>query len=446
MAPIVVLFVLANAAALLLLPRKWAAAPILIGACYMTRGQSIDIGFASFTVIRILILVGAVRFVLRGEWIRGGFTALDWLFVAWGLWMIASVYFHEDPESPFVLRVREVYDAWGMYFLFRVICQTREDALQLTRIVGGVLFPIALAMLFEKVTGANPFARFGDVPMFSLVRNGVVRAQGPFAHSILAGSIGGACLPLMLGIWRDNRFVASLGLVGCLGMVIASGSSGPILAAATGVGVLAMWPIRDRMRLVRWSIVGGYLALELVMNRPAYFIIADVDLMGGSTSWYRAELIRSALAHLDEWWLTGTDYTRHWMPSGVMSSPNQTDITNHYLAMGVVGGLVLMFLFIAMFFVAFWQIGAAMRKDQKSVFAVWSIGACLAAHAVTCLSVSYDDHSIIFLYLTFAAATASMALTASEPDPSPAARRQLRPARTFVPSSKSKGQMTRLAR
>jgi hypothetical protein len=407
----VVVFVIVNALALLILPRRWAPLPLLVGACYMTRGQTIQIGFAALTVVRILVPVGILRLVIRREWIRGGLTGLDGIMIGWGIWMVAAVIFHQDPESPFVLRVRDLYEAWGLYLLFRVFCRSREDIQQLARILAIVLLPIAVAMIVEKLTGSNLFGRFGGVPDISTVRNGVVRAQGPFAHSILAGSIGGVCLPLVAGLWRRERLLSIVGIAACAGMVLASGSSGPILAAGAGLGVLLMWPIHPRMRLVRWAMALIYIGLEVVMNRPAYFIISDVDLMGGSTSWYRAELIRSTFAHFNEWWLVGTDYTRHWMPSGVPSTPNQTDITNHFIAMGVVGGLLLMLLFIAMIAKGFWAVGQGMRSQttDSGRFVYWTVGASLFAHAVTCLSVSYYDHSIIFLYLTLAATAASVA-------------------------------------
>ena len=63
-------------------------------------------------------------------------------------------------------------------------------------------------------------------------------------------------------------------------------------------------------------------------------------------AYHRAALIESAIKHLDEWWLAGTDYTRHWMPSGIPANENHTDLTNHYIAMGVMGGLLLLLLFI----------------------------------------------------------------------------------------------------
>ena len=49
------LFLLVNAVALLALPRRWAPVPLLVGACYMTLGQGIDIGPFRFTVIRLLV-------------------------------------------------------------------------------------------------------------------------------------------------------------------------------------------------------------------------------------------------------------------------------------------------------------------------------------------------------------------------------------------------------
>jgi hypothetical protein len=267
-------------------------------------------------------------------------------------------------------------------------------------------------MIEEKMTGTNLFARFGGVREFSIVRNGVIRAQGPFSHALLAGSIGSVCLPLMVPLWRERRGLAVLGVCSCLAMIVASGSSGPILAGAAGVGALFLHSMRARMQLVRWAAVLAYVGLEVVMNRPAYFIISDVDLLGGSTSWYRAQLIRSTFAHFHEWWLVGTDYTRHWMPTGVPYSPDQTDITNHYIAMGVVvvGGLPLMLLFIAIFVKGFWNVGNSTRSesDERDSFSGWAVGAALFAQAVTCLSLSYYDHSIMFLYLTLAATTARL--------------------------------------
>src|SRR5207253_439216 len=98
--------------------------------------------------------------------------------------------------------------------------------------------------------------------------------------------------------------------------------------------------------LVRLATVLGIVVLQIVMNDPVYFLMARIDFTGSSTGWFRAQLIRSSIQHLDEWWAVGTDYTRHWMPSGIYANEIHTDITNHFLEMGVWGGLPLLSLFV----------------------------------------------------------------------------------------------------
>jgi hypothetical protein len=95
------------------------------------------------------------------------------------------------------------------------------------------------------------------------------------------------------------------------------------------------------------------------------------------------------------------------MPTGVSWSPDHTDITNEYLNMGVLGGLPLMFLFIAILAVAFIFVGRLQEVSNdlpgETRFTAWGFGAALFAHAVTFNSVSYFDQSILFVYMTLAA-------------------------------------------
>jgi hypothetical protein len=400
-------FLLVNAVALLLLPRRWAPLPLLIGACYMTVGQGINVDPFSFTVIRMLVAAGVVRIVIRREWPAGGMNGLDWLMVVWAGWALVSSIFHKDPSAALVFRLGLVYNTCGIYFLIRAFCQSLDDVVGLCRVTAILLVPLAAEMLYEQLRGHNLFSVLGLVHEIPAVRLEKFRAQGPFAHSILAGTVGAVCLPLMAGLWRRHRKEAMAGILACVTMVLASASSGPVMSALAGIGALFMWRFRERMRLVRWLAVLGYLGLDLVMKAPAYYLIGRIDLAGGSTGWHRARLIESAFQHLHEWWLTGTDYTRHWMPTGVTWSPEHTDITNHYIKLGVIGGLPLMLLFIAILAKGFSFVGQALRQsaDQasESRFMIWALGASLFAHVVTCIGVSYFDQSFLFLYLTLAA-------------------------------------------
>jgi hypothetical protein len=214
----------------------------------------------------------------------------------------------------------------------------------------------------------------------------------------------------------------------CLTMVVASSSSGPQIALLAGVFGLICWRWRYWTRQLRIAAVAGYILLDLIMKAPAYYLIARIDLAGGSTGWHRAHLIEMSIKHLNEWWFAGTDYTRHWMPTGVSWSPEHTDITNYYIQMGVWGGLPLVALFVWFLWHGFKAVGMATWMidpwDPFQAFFIWAIGASLLAHAATAIAVSYFDQSFLFLYTAVAAAVsvhtaviAAVAIPAAEHAP-----------------------------
>lgn len=411
------IFLLISAAMLLVLPSRWAPLPLLVGACYVSFGSGIEIGPFHFPIIRILIMVGIVRVMMRGERVFGGMNGLDGLMLVWSGWVLLSSVFHKEPTETFKFGLGFVYNACGIYFLLRVFCQSIDDVLRLCRFTAALLVPLAIEMVYEKLYLYNLFSVLGGVYEIPAIRESKVRAQGPFAHAIIAGTIGAVCLPLIVSLWQRHRREALIGIGACLAIIYASASSGPIMSAIGAVGALLMWRYWYQMRLVRWLTVFGYLILELVMNAPAYYIMARIDFVGGSSGYHRADLIRSAIDHLPEWWLGGTDYTRHWMVTGVSWSPDHADITNHYLQMGVTGGIPLMLLFIAIMAKGFSLVGRTLRTaelPQQSRFICWALGASLFAHAVTFLSVSYFDQSFVFIYLTLGAISSVWSGTARE--------------------------------
>ena len=314
-------FLLITVIAFLMLPRRWAPLPLLIGACYITRDQMIEVGPFHFTVLRLIIAAGLVRVLLRGERLAGELNGLDRVMLIWMGWMLVSSGFHKDPSAVVINRLGLVYDACGTYFLLRIFCQSLDDVKNLCRLTAILLVPVAVEMLYEKLVLHNLFDELGGGLESPEIREGRIRAQGPFAHAILAGTVGAACLPLIVGIWQQYRKTAVAGITACGVMVFSCASTGPILSAMAAIGALFLWRYHDqgRMRFIRWFAVVGYIALDLVMKDPAYFLIGRIDLVGGSTGEHRSRLIQSAIEHLPEWWLAGTDYTRHWMPSGIES-------------------------------------------------------------------------------------------------------------------------------
>lgn len=401
-----VVFVISNSLALLLLRRKYASIPLLIGTCYITRGQVVDFGPFTFSVVRLLLLVGFIRVLVRDRLKLDSFNVLDGLFLLWSFLAIFSSLFHKDFSPSLVFRLGLVYDVSGVYFLFRLLIRSFDELLFILRFIPILLVPIGLEMIFATIFGHNYFSLFGGIPDIPQVRDGSFRAQGPFGHPILAGTVGAVWLPFIWSLRKSSIILFSLGTFSCCAMILTCGSSGPILSAIAGLGALFFWRYREKMSLFRWSFIIIYVFLDIIMKDPAYYLVTRLSVIGGSTPWHRAKLIESAIKHIAEWWFAGTDYTRHWMPTGVSWSPDHTDITNYYLKMGVIGGLPLMFCFISILWFAFKIVGDIVETSDlatnHSQFIIWSLGASLFSIAVTALSVSFFDQSFLFVYFLLA--------------------------------------------
>jgi len=378
----------------------------------MTRGQVLELGPLNFPVVRLLATFGFLRVLARGERIAGGLNILDKMLIAWAVWLVVSSMFHTDV---FVFRVGMAWTDLGTYFLFRVFIREPEDVIRVFKTVGILLLPVGFLMLIEKLSGANYFASLGGVFAQASFRHGKFRAQGPFAHAILAGTVGATCFPMAIYLWKSYRKLALLGLGASGAVVFASGSSGPVMMVFATLFAMTLWKVRKWMRGILWLSLIAVLVLDVVMKDPVYFLMARIDITGGSTGWHRAALIQSALNHLSEWWSAGTDYTRHWMPTGIHANTVHTDITNHILQMGVWAGLPLVFLFVGTLVAAFSIVSKALNANRNAPdgqqFLIWTLGAILFGHVTNFFSISYFDQSIVYYYVLLAAIASFQAST-----------------------------------
>jgi hypothetical protein len=407
MNPTALTFLLVCGFATLTVPRRWAPLPLLIGCCYMTTGQVIKIGLFNFQLFRMLLGFGIVRVVLRSERIQGRLNSIDKMVIAWGAWVLLASFFHKfTPGSGPVYALGYVYNVTLPYFLFRIWCRNRREIEFMIGAIAIMLIPVAIAMWIEKITLHNPFSFFGGVLETPNIREGRVRASGPFAHAILAGSVGATCLPLIPSIWKSHRVLAMLGILACFSMVHLSGSSGPLMSLIFGIFALCMWWYRRLTRYAIPALVVVYIILSFIMPSPPYYLLARIDLTGGSTGWHRAYLIEMFLAHFHEWWAFGTDRTIHWVPLMSGPTPEHTDITNNYIAYAIVAGLPALLLILAIMWRAFTWVGIAASTrtgvTSREGFVAWCVGSALFAHATTSISVSYFDQSQVFLWATIA--------------------------------------------
>jgi hypothetical protein len=389
----------------------------------MTMGERIVVGGLNFTMIRILLVFGWLRILAKGEFNRLRWTAADKVIIAWAIIRTINYTLVWGTSGALINRLGYAYDIVAAYFFFRVMLRDSEDVYRAVRYLAILIGPLALLIVVEKITGRNAFALLGGVPAISEIRGGVVRCQGPFAHSILAGTFGATTAPLFAGMWFYGRSTAALAMAAIAGattIALMGGSSGPVLAYGFAILGLALWPLRRNMRAIRWGVVLLLLTLQFVMNSPVWFIVARASVFSGSTGWFRGFLIDMAMRHLDEWWLIGSNaYTRwHFYLA---------DVTNQYLVEGFSGGLPALGLFIALLALSFRSAGttatSARFSYQQRRFA-WALGAALLGHAVSFISVSYFDQNAILFYFLLAAFPA---LSAAPVPPAPRKAEELHP-------------------
>lgn len=427
-------FTLLMVAALFAAPRRFAVLPIVAGACFVTLGQSVLIGSLHFYLMRILIVAGWARALIRSEARLGKVTQLDKAMLLWVLASVTVYLAREQTMEAFINRSGFAFDTLGLYFLFRFLVRDYGDVVRICKMLALLVIPLAVSMLIEKATGRNFFSLFGAVSEFSTVRDGRIRCQGSFLHAILAGTFGVTTCMLLVGLLfqgRQARLLSIVGLVSTMVIIITSASSGPLLALIFGLLALALFKIRRHLGIVRLGALTGVIGLHLVMNAPVWYIFDRISSITGGTGWYRGELINSFVLYFNEWWLAGTSYTAHWMPFAL--TPTMVDITNYYIRNGVDGGLLSLVLFLAMLAGAFRILGRTLHslgtEQRAEMLLVWALGVALFAHLVSFISVSYFDQIVVFWYLLLAMVSlvGTLQLARSEAQersggPAPAAR------------------------
>ena len=410
---------------ILVLPRRLAFLPFIMSACYMTLGQMVIIAGLHFDLIRILLLLGWIRLLIRREFKAFDFTIIDKLIIAFVTVSVITATILTPTMGTLINLMGLAYNTILTFFLFRFLIRDLDEIIFMLKITAIIILPLALSMIIEKSTQRNVFSIFGGVPEITVTREVRLRCQGPFAHPILAGTFGATLFPLFFALWNKQtkgRIFAYFGIISSTIITMMSASSGPLIAYLASLIGIFFWRLRNQMRLVRWSLLAGLLMLAVVMKAPVWYLIDRLGNIIGGTGRHRSELIDQAIKHFSEWWLLGTRYTVHWTlgesNSLVVTSGNlnMVDITNQYILIGVDGGILPLILFILIIAYCFQGLGRTRRilTDQSDYrqFIPWALGCALFAHTVTFISVSYFDQMRIMwiLLLSIIAFVASLSI------------------------------------
>jgi hypothetical protein len=245
----------------------------------------------------------------------------------------------------------------------------------------------------------------------------------------MAGTFAATLLPLFVLLWKKGRakLPAAVGLVGCTLMTVTSNSSTPLLAYVAGIVAICMWPMRHYMRALRWSIVGALAVLAMTMKAPVWFVIAHIDLTGGSSGYHRAKIIDVFITHFNDWWLIGTKDTINW-------GWDMWDTQNQFVNVGQTGGLLALALFLVAITRSFSRVGRARRivSRKSKEWMLWFLGSALFAQIVSFFGVNYFDQSRMGWFILLAMISAATApLLKKRPVP---LRLRTEPVETKVPA------------
>jgi hypothetical protein len=405
----------------ILLPRRWSILPLLIVACFIPTAQRLVVFGLDFNFLRLLVLFGMTRLVIRKESQCFSWNPIDITLL---LWVVSSTLIYTvqvGTLSALINRLGFGFDAFGMYYLFR--CLVREWSDVDTIVLGCIVIslPIVVFFILENRTGRNLFSLFGGVPEITSMRDGRLRCQGAFSHAILAGCFWAALMPLVAARWwrsAKDKAWAVVGLITSLIVVICCASSTPVFGILCGVIGGIMFYTRRYMRQIRWGILLALISLHIVMKAPVWHLISRVSAVGGSTGWHRYNLINQAVNHFGEWCFMGC-------PEGRVVSwgVSDGDVTNQYILEGIRGGLLTMVLFFCIISLAFQAVGRMWRRyrDPYRIALSWAMGVSLFIHCMNFIGVSYFGQIHIIWYLLLAiigsldSCSASIARTSFRP-------------------------------
>jgi hypothetical protein len=414
--PVALLIILLAGVAICVSGRRIAAGAFLASSILIPMDQILVLGPLHFPMLRVLVLFGFARIVreklsFRNKVFSGGINGIDKAMIGLTLFTALNGIVLWRDSASIIFQLGNMYAGLGVYCLLRFLIRSREDVTHVLRVLACVAVGVAAIMICEQATGQNPVhlllggARFSSGSV--LERDGHLRARGSFSHPILAGTFGGIVLPLFVGLWtskekRDRKY-ASVGAVSAIVIPLAANSSTALFGLLGGIVGLCLWPLRQRMRILRWSIVVLLVSLHLVMKAPVWHLISRVDLTGGSSSYHRYQLINQCILHFWEWALLGTKGYGFW-------GWDMWDLSNQYVAIADTSGLIPLACFVAMIAIGFRYVGKARRASAGGIghrFLLWAIGASLFANVVAFVGVCYFDQTVVIWYAVLAMIGAS---------------------------------------
>lgn len=395
--PTTVIITVILSISILVVPRKYFLLPFIVAACFIPGSGRVIIADLDFTPVRICVLFGVLRLLVRGEVIQIHWNKFDKLFLIWSILgaVIYVLQWHDMRAA--IYKSGMLFDGLGLYWIFRQNIRSWECIGLSVKLFAVFAIISVLFVIAERITHVNLFSFLGNVG--TGVHRGRYRCYGAFGSSIILGLFWASLIPWFLAYIKakSDIILNVTAVISSLICVILSGSSTPFITVGAILFFFALYRYRAYGRQIALGFCFLLFALHVVMEAPVWHLISRVSVFSGSTGWHRYYLIDQAIEHFDEWILLGTRVTEHWGPS-------LHDLANQYVFEGVTGGVVTLLVFIILLIYAVKITGTfSLHGDNdKYKWLSWGICVSILGHCVSFLAISYFTQMKMLLYLTFA--------------------------------------------
>jgi hypothetical protein len=319
---------------------------------------------------------------------------------------VSVIFSHISVMQVLINRSGVLMDTFFAYLVARLCVTDRVAMVTAVKWIGVAIVPLAVLGVIEALTGWQPYFRtMVYCPWFVHVnidpRLGLFRAIGPFGHSIMFGAAFVLFLPFIYCLRHERNhwcplayLISVIVIIGALSSI----SSGPLMMVLMVIGCMAL---EHRKVLVKPLIVSAILScimVGIISNRPFYHVIASYSNPVGGTAWHRAKLIDLAIEHFDEWWLGGYGgLDPGW---GKALGMGWTDITNHYILIGVQSGLLGVIVFCGVLAAAIMSLVRLYRTVADPVLRswFWAMGSLIVVLIISFVSCTFFGQTITLFY------------------------------------------------
>ncbi len=368
----------------------------------------VPMGIMQMSVPRIVALLLFTKLVMSKRWRIFKFNKVDFfVFIGW-VWIIFANILGGAETSEITRQIGRGLDTVLIYMVARLALQSSEDLKSLLLPLAGTAIIMGGLGAMEAVTSYSPYQKLDSLRSWVFVqkveeyRLGFLRAKASTSVHIYFG----LSMAIITGILWSLRGYGKLGglfpiamIMGILG-TLSSMSSGPWISRAAFIffNLFALKPSLIKPGL--WGLMALFIFIELASNRHFYNLV-DYIALNSHTAWYRTRLLEVAFEQLHEFWLFGVagDWPHHW--GGILDGRGHVDVVNQFLIVGLYGGLLAMYFYIASHYYAvkkcilYWKKSKS-ELDRKVIFTLISL---MLGIDVASMSVGLFGPPIMLLYL-----------------------------------------------